>query len=125
MSKQSMLKAAAGIAVAAAVSGGALVASTGTSEASTASSGRQAAAASIYCDCLITQVGPADHSQAIPIRLLDPDGKFTERWFLATSNQAFFLQTALAASTARRHVNVMLSDTVEYSTIQNLYMYNW
>jgi hypothetical protein len=122
MRKQTLLKAVAGVMATAAVSGGVLVTSTGTSGASTATSATLQKGAVVYCECLVRSVGPTASSPDIPIFLKDPSGQFSDRWFVAKGNQAFMLQTALTAITTGRHVNVQLADTVAYSEIISFYV---
>jgi hypothetical protein len=105
---------------------GDLVAGKSSKESTTAvGSPNRLARGGFYCECLVRSVGPTESSPDIPILLKDPNGLFSERFFVAKGNQAYMLQTAIAAVTTGRHVNVQLADTTPYSEIINFYLLDY
>jgi hypothetical protein len=74
-----------------------------------------------WLDCTVVRAGPAENG-VIYIALMPTDGSFT-RWFQAVpSMEKEMLATALAAISGGKLVNVSLTDTAAYSTINRLYI---
>jgi len=74
--------------------------------------------------CTVVRAGPAE-SGNIFVALTDVSGgnKFTNLWFKAVDSiKDEILQTALCAVTNNKKAQCSLSDIVEYSTINRLYI---
>jgi hypothetical protein len=74
-----------------------------------------------WVNCEVTKAGPAENG-IIYIGLRARDGSF-HHWFQAFNQmEKEMLATALAAISGNKYVQVFLTDTVPYSTINRLYI---
>jgi hypothetical protein len=74
-----------------------------------------------WVDCQVTRAGPAENG-TIYIALKANDNSF-HHWFQANqSMEKEMLATALAALSMDKGVTTLLTDTVQYSEIQRLYV---
>lgn len=74
-----------------------------------------------WVNCEVTKTGPAADG-TIFVALRADDGSF-HRWFKAVSGmKKEMLATALTAISTSKKVQVFLTDTVAYSTVNNLYL---